>query len=151
MKELGQKVFALVVLATFGYVVASQYIAPYASLPVQRANPTGFTVAESQRMFEELGGKPGNKPVTVFVTSWCSVCKALEGQLRLLGVSYARADIERNTAARDYYRGLNRQGGGAVPFTVVGSKMFFGFQIQQIVEAINELNSSSAVRTATAI
>ncbi len=85
-----------------------------------------LTRQESQEMFEQLGGPVGEKPVTMFVTSWCPVCRGLEDELKSLGVKHIVVDVEKNRDAAVYYAKILKGKTNAVPVTIVGPDVVLG-------------------------
>ena len=78
-------------------------------------------------------------PVTMFVTSWCPVCTALEKTFKNSNISYAKADVESNRDAMLHYQKLVRGRTAGVPATLVGDELFMGFDTANIVKAIKKL------------
>lgn len=138
--------FTMAVLLIFFFVVYLEFVSPYAKLlPGSKRSQGTLTEDESGRMFLELGGAAGQKPVIVFVTGWCPVCRQLESKLQKLGVPYTRADVEKNAQARAYYEKYLNVHGGGVPFTIVGSKLVPGYQPEAILKALPQVSPVSAV------
>jgi glutaredoxin len=150
MNGLGQKIFSgILILACAGMLLLDLKREP------QVVGEEGFTGAsyseveafDAQKMFEDLGGKPGETPVVLFVASWCSVCKALEGQLSKRGVSYLRADVEQSREAYLYFKSVAREANSSVvPLTMVGNKRFIGYKPGEIEEAIRELKFTTSAQ-----
>lgn len=144
-KEIGHKIVAGVILIAFSYVIYLEVLRPFfAGLPGSSVSQVRYSLQESQRMYEELGGIPGGKPIVVFVTSWCPVCRALEHALKGLQVQYVRADIENNKTALVYYQVLTQGRGNSVPLTVVGTSVFIGYDVQGIIRALEVLPAPGA-------
>jgi glutaredoxin len=140
IKEVGHKIVAGLILITFSYVIYLEVLHPFfAALPGSTASQVRYSLQESQRMFEELGGTPGGKPIVVFVTSWCPVCRALEHALKGFEVRYVRADIEKDQTAAVYYQVLTQGRSTGVPLTVVGTKVFVGYDVKGIMGALEVL------------
>ena len=91
-----------------------------------------LTRAESQQMFEQLGGAVGAKPVTMFVTSWCPVCRSLEEELQAMGIGYITVDVEKNLEAARYYAKILQGKTNAVPVTIVGPDVVLGANAKAI-------------------
>ena len=91
-----------------------------------------LTRQESQQMFETLGGLAGSKPVTMFVTSWCPVCRGLEQELEALGINYITVDVEKNRDAAMYYAKILQGKTNAVPVTIVGPDVVLGANAKAI-------------------
>ena len=138
IKETGQKLLAAAVLTGFSYAGYQGILQPVQAAPGQ-AVEVAYSAADASRMFCDLGGKPGEKPVVVFVTSWCPVCRALEQTLKSMNVPYARGEVEKDQTAALYYQVLTQGRGNGVPLTVVGTKSFIGYDIKGIKSALKEL------------
>ena len=52
--------------------------------------------------------------LTIFSTKWCGYCYRLASQLDREGIAYEMVDIERDGAAAEFVRGVNR-GNHTVP------------------------------------
>ena len=142
MREIGSKFVSFLVVILFGWVVFREFIGPPAARQGLKTGSTEqLTLANSERIFLELGGTPGAVPVVVFVTDWCSVCRALEETLRKLQVPFARADVEDNRRAAMYYQVLTRGQTSGVPVTLVGTKLFLGYDMNGIAAALREFAS----------
>lgn len=110
-------------------------------LSVEPGLRSTLTVAESRQMFQELGGPPEAKPVTMFVTSWCSVCRALQQQLTAAGISFIHVDVETNREAMLYYQRVTQGQTSAVPVTVVGDRVVLGYNLSEINQAYAALKN----------
>ena len=97
------------------------------------------TIEESNKIYNEFGGKKGEVPVTMFVTSWCPVCTALEKTFKNANIEFAKADVESNRDAMLYYQKLIRGRPSGVPATLVGEELFMGYDTANIVKAIKVL------------
>lgn len=75
-----------------------------------------------------LGGEAGKPPVVMFVTDWCPVCKALERELAQQGISFVRANVEKDAQAAQLYSALLGGSSPGVPVTLAGKKLILGFQ-----------------------
>jgi glutaredoxin len=142
MKDLGQKLLGVLILALFGFVIFKETIGfgpSYASL---RQVSNGISIADAENMHAELGGQRGQPPVVVFTTSWCGICRALEKGLNQLSLPFVAVDIEKDPSAMRYYQAVTRGKTTGVPVTVVGEQHFVGYQIREIVEAIVALPHS---------
>ena len=142
MKEILKKLFSASCVVIFAFIVYQEVIAPAVRAQSGALSGTNLTLSESTKMFESFGGEKGEVPVTIFVTSWCSVCKALEATLQNAGVKYARADIENNRDALLYYQKAVQGQTSGVPVTAVGSDVFLGFDTPNIAKAIRALKAA---------
>jgi glutaredoxin len=145
MKQTGQKFLSYLILIVFGWVVYREVVGPFffGATPPAAAKQTELTLQNAERMFRELGGKPGDKPVVVFVTAWCPVCRALEQALQKLAVPYARGDVEQNRTAAMYYQVLTRGRSNGVPLTVVGTRVFLGYDLAGIMATLQSLPAAA--------
>lgn len=109
------------------------------SLSVDGAVPQVLTKEESQQMFEQLGGAAGAKPVTMFVTSWCPVCRGLEQELSKRGVDYITVDVEKSRDAALFYQKVTQGASNAVPVTVVGRDVVLGYNASAILNSYARL------------
>jgi glutaredoxin len=73
------------------------------------------------------------KPVVLFVTSWCGVCHSLERKLRSENIVLKVVDIEKNHEARVFYQASLGSQSGPVPATLVGTQVFIGDQSRAII------------------
>jgi glutaredoxin len=73
--------------------------------------------------------------VEVFVADWCGYCKALEKMLQKKSISYQRRDIEKDGKALKDYKSL---GGGGIPITRIGKKVFRGYAPESILTALGK-------------
>ena len=79
---------------------------------------------------EELVPGAREAPVIVYKTSWCGVCKQLEGYLQKKGIEYVAKDIEQDRTAAAELAAKAKQAGvptGSVPMIDVGGKLLRGF------------------------
>lgn len=53
-------------------------------------------------------------PLTIYTTSWCAWCIRLKSMLRTAGIKFHEIDIEKDMAASDFVRSVNR-GNKTVP------------------------------------
>ncbi len=138
MKKALQKAFSVIVFAVFGYVVATELVGSGGF----RKRPTvlqEISVEQSAKMYTDLGGSGTAVPVIVFVTSWCGVCRALEKELTASGVQFIQADVEESNEALLYYQSVTMGRTRGVPVTVVGTKVFLGYKLAQILDAIKDV------------
>lgn len=73
--------------------------------------------------------------VIVYKTSWCGVCKKLEGYLRRKGVQYVAKDIEKDKSAARELRSKGRAAGiqtSSVPIIDVGGELLVGFDRRRL-------------------
>src|SRR5690606_6061070 len=75
------------------------------------------------------------KPVVLFVTSWCGVCRSLEKKLAAQKIKFTMVDIEKDIDAARAYRTIMAERSGPVPVTLVGAQVFVGDQSTAIVSA----------------
>ncbi len=73
--------------------------------------------------------------VEVFVTDWCPYCRSLEAFLKAEKITYVRHDIEKSAKGRMMYEEL---GGGGIPLTRIGTKVFHGFDESGIRSALGK-------------
>lgn len=141
MKDRLKKSISALSVIIFAFVVYQEVIAPAVRAQNGALQGTNLTFSDSVKMFETLGGEKGELPITVFVTSWCSVCKAIEASLQNADIKYARADIENNRDAYLYYQRAVRGQTSGVPVTVVGKDVFVGFDMANIAKSIKALRN----------
>jgi glutaredoxin len=96
------------------------------------------TLGSSELLIEERGNYTEEsarqqKPVVLFVTSWCGVCHSLERKLRSENVVFKVVDIEKNHEARTFYQASLGARSGPVPAALVGTQVFIGDQSRAIV------------------
>lgn len=139
MKEIGQKLLGVFILALFGFVIFKETIGFGPSYASIRQVSNGISIADAENMHADLGGQRGQPPVVVFTTSWCGICRALEKGLTQLSLPFVAVDIEKDPAALRYYQAVTRGKTSGVPVTVVGENYFVGYQMREIVEAITSL------------
>jgi glutaredoxin len=110
------------------------------------ARPVGKMVSleESRRIFAALGGKPEQKPVSVFVTSWCPVCRGLEQELAAQNIPFVAADVEKNREAGLLYASLVQGQQAGVPLTVVGESIVLGLRMHEILPAYEKIPAVQA-------
>lgn len=137
MRAIGRKFVSILILFLFGVVLYNEFIAsPTNSDGVIQSS--SFSIEDSQKMYEALGGTVGGLPVTLFVTEWCSICKSLESAFTQGGLPYVRADIEKNRDALLYYEMVTRRRTSGVPVCVIGEKVIVGYNMQAIAQALKE-------------
>ncbi len=139
MKESFKKFLSYISLLAFALIVYKEVIAPISRTNNGSLKGTDISLNESVKMFEKFGGEKGEVPVTLFVTSWCGVCKALEETLQNAGVKFVKADIENNRDAYLYYQRAVKGQTNGVPVTVVGQDVFLGLDTRNIGRAIKAL------------
>ena len=98
-----------------------------------------FSLEESQQMYLELGGTAGTKPVTMFTTSWCGVCRGLEKALNAQGIQYLSVDVEKSRPAMLYYQRAVQGKSSAVPVTVIGPDVVMGYNTSAIARSYAKL------------
>ena len=84
--------------------------------------------------------KKANPKVELFITSWCGYCRALEQQMKIMGIPYRRYDIEKDPAGRKIY--LSMGGDGSVPWTRVGTTVIPGYEPDGIYAAYKKLKKN---------
>lgn len=97
--------------------------------------------SESKEIFAALGGSPSARPVVVFETDWCPVCRAVRSELDRKSIPHIAVNVEKNETAKLIYSKLlaGRQGG--IPLTLIGSKAVLGYRIALIDTAYAELKN----------
>lgn len=98
-----------------------------------------ITLERSKQIYAALGGDPANKPISLFVTDWCPLCRALEEELHAKGISFVSADIEKDRDAFHLYTSLVGGPSGGVPLTVVGERIVLGMRTAEILKAYNSI------------
>lgn len=143
MGEYRDKIIAgLLIFATLAFLFIRTSSQPIVSSGDGSTAFANLSLAESQKMFSDLGGEVANPPVIVFVTSWCPMCRALEKELTGLAIPYLAVDVEENQRAQEYYRQLLAGRRGGVPLTVVGDTVVLGVRLQPIQAAYQRLVTS---------
>jgi len=66
------------------------------------------------------------KPIILFVTSWCGACHSLEKRMSDSGLVFKKVDIEKNQEGLNYYLSSMQSRSTPVPVTLVGNKLFVG-------------------------
>jgi glutaredoxin len=135
IRELGKKLSSIIILLLFVLVVYREFLGPKINSDGTAAG-SAITLEQSRNMYVQLGGQFPDIPVTVFVTDWCSICKSLESNLTEGGIKYVRADIEKSRDALLYYQMITRRQSTGVPVTVIGDKIFYGYNIRGIAKAL---------------
>lgn len=139
------KIVSSLIVLVFSLVLYHGVLAP--SVNAQEAAPSSaFSAEEANKIFTQFGGKKGEVPVTMFVTSWCSVCKALEETFKNNSISYAKADVESSRDAMLFYQKLVQGRVAGVPATLVGKELFMGYDTKSIVQAIKKLRMEKEVK-----
>jgi glutaredoxin len=86
--------------------------------------------------------------VTMYMTSWCPVCKKAAAWLRGRGVQFAEKDVEKDEAAsrelsqKAKSAGLSSQVQG-VPVIDVGGELLLGFDPRSLQEALDRLRAKT--------
>jgi len=139
IKTLLQKSSSLVIVLLFGFFVYGEFLA----FPEVAKGDSGIIPIERSRTINKaLGGTNDTMPITVFVTSWCPLCKALESDLKKKGVDYVVVDIEKNKEGLNYYAQVTQGSTRGVPVAVVGEDVFVGYQEAAINASISKLQKS---------
>lgn len=77
----------------------------------------------------------GPKRVEIFVTEWCSYCRALEADLKKEKIPFLKYDVEKSARGRALYEQI---GGSGYPVTRVNSKVIIkGYALDKIKSALN--------------
>lgn len=92
---------------------------------------SGLLMAAREEFGE--GEAPQQKPVVLFVTSWCGVCHSLERKLRSENIVFKVVDIEKDDEARAFYQVSLGARSGPVPASLVGTQVFIGDQSRAII------------------
>ncbi len=80
--------------------------------------------------------QPGATTVTLYATEWCPYCARLRADLRASGVAFTEYDVERSLQGQ---LGMWALRGRAVPVTVVGEKVIYGYRVDQLALALKGL------------
>ena len=130
---------AFVFISFFGFTIPNVNAQDVNVQGLSSESSKDTTIEESNKIYNEFGGKKGEVPVTMFVTSWCPVCTALEKTFKNANIEFAKADVESNRDAMLYYQKLIRGRPSGVPATLVGEELFMGYDTANIVKAIKVL------------
>jgi glutaredoxin len=125
--------FALILLLTI-LIAALIYLGMNREVAARLAS-----IDDAKRIFSELGGPEGAKPIVMFTADWCSTCAALSEDLHEAGVSFIKADIEKDPDGERFYELILGRGGETVPLTMVGTRSYLGYQRDEILGAAAEL------------
>jgi glutaredoxin len=93
----------------------------------------------------EAGNDAGGREVTMYTTSWCSVCRRARDYLHKRGIPFSEWDIERNPYARMEYNLLNGRG---VPLILVGAQRMNGFSAGKLEKMLKKAGYGPADRKA---
>lgn len=80
--------------------------------------------------------QPGATAVTLYTTEWCPYCAQLRADLRASGVTYTEHDVERSLHGQ---LGMWALRGRAVPVTVVGENVIYGYRADLLALALKNL------------
>lgn len=72
--------------------------------------------------------------VTLFTTSWCTLCKKTRWFLEDRQIDYCEYDIEKSHSGSDRYHQL--AGNGIIPLILIGSHRIDGFNQQALTDAL---------------
>lgn len=97
---------------------------------------TSKTTATAEVTKQRIAGPK----VEVFITSWCGYCRALEQQMKIMGIPYKRYDIEKDVVGRRLYQSIG--GDGSVPWTKVGNTVIPGYEPDGIYAAYKNLKKN---------
>ncbi len=100
---------------------------------------TDITLPEAQTMYEQFGGEAGSKPVTMFATSWCSVCEGLSAELQNRGIKFVRVDVEKDQEALLFFQRATGGQTSGVPVTLVGTELVLGYNMPAITAALERM------------
>lgn len=139
IKTMIQKSSSLIIILLFGFVVYGEFVSPKNAIGAESLD---IKIQESQFMYQALGGSDDGLPVTVFVTSWCPVCKSLQSDFEKKGLKFVQVDIEKNPEAMMYYQKVTQGTTRGVPVAVVGEQVFIGYRREKIDEAVRELKTT---------
>jgi glutaredoxin len=89
----------------------------------------------------ESGDETGGREVTMYTTSWCSVCRRARDHLRKKSIPFSEWDIERNPYARMEFNLLNGRG---VPLILVGKQRMSGFSAGQLDKMLRKAGYGAA-------
>jgi glutaredoxin len=143
MKENIKKSISALSIIIFAFIVYKEVFAPTARSQNGSLQGIDLTLAESVKIYEKFGGQKGELPITIFVTSWCSVCRVLESALSSAGVKFAKADLEKSRDAYLYYQRAVKGQTSGVPVTIVGKDVFVGYDAGNIARSIKALRAKS--------
>ena len=84
-------------------------------------------------------GGPTRAPgVTMYMTSWCPVCRRARAWLQSIGEPFVEYDVEQDDAATRSFLSLNPR--GSVPTFVIGGRVYVGFNRAVLHPAIVALH-----------
>jgi glutaredoxin len=86
---------------------------------------TNETLANQQATLTGTAAASRKNTVHLYTTAWCGACKKTKHWLNQQGIPYTEYDIEKDNNAALRMRELG--GGNGVPFAVINSKTFQGF------------------------
>lgn len=78
-----------------------------------------------------------SKPVTVYMTRWCSDCARARKVFERLGVAYEEIDIERVPGAEQKMKSVNG-GSGKIPTILIGEKILIEPSDDELTRALQE-------------
>ncbi len=103
--------------------------------------PVLSSVAEARVIAKEISGKEETIPVIIFSAEYCSTCRHLEKTLTKSGVSFIKADVEKNMVARKYFTQFTANRSGGIPQTLVGTSLLRGYVPEEILKEIKLLKN----------
>ena len=83
--------------------------------------------------------------VTMYATTWCSVCERARHYMNSQGISFVEHDVENSRSAGLRYRELNPRGG--VPTLDVDGAVLVGFTPQALERAVDTAAKARIART----
>lgn len=78
----------------------------------------------------------GSTAVVLYTTEWCPYCARLRADLRTSQVAYTDYDVEHSLQGQ---LGMWTLRGRGVPVAVVGEKVIYGYRVDQLARALQEL------------
>lgn len=83
--------------------------------------------------------EPGSTAVVLYATRWCPYCARLRADLAASQVTYTEHDVEHSLQGQ---LGMWALRGRAVPVTVVGEKVIYGYRVDQLALALRDLGQT---------
>ena len=78
----------------------------------------------------------GNDGIVLLSAQWCGYCKALRASLSAHAVPFREIDVETSAEGAHAYSSLK---GKAIPITVIGQNVVYGYDIQRIDDLLKPL------------
>ncbi|GAB3541654.1 hypothetical protein GCM10027343_12450 [Noviherbaspirillum agri] len=76
------------------------------------------------------------KQVVIYTTTWCPYCKQLREDLAASKVPYVEYDVEKTLPG---WLGMWALRGRGVPVSTVGSKVVYGYRVDQIAAGLDDI------------